>query len=57
MNISEIFDKLDRKKTLTLNQNAAIRVLRTAINEDSLKEEAEKRGCRVWIQDGMFVIQ
>jgi hypothetical protein len=54
MSIQEILQKLERKQTLS--RNSAIRVQRTVVDEESLRQECEARNIPVRVELGMLII-
>lgn len=56
MSIQEVLDKVERKKTITLNRNAVVRVNRTVVDEENLRFESEKRGWNCRIENGMLIV-
>lgn len=56
MSIQEILEKVERKKTLTLNRQACIQVNKTVVDEENLRSECEKRNWMVRSENGMLII-
>lgn len=56
MTTQEVFDKLERKKLLCFDRNAVIKVNRTVVNEESLRDECERLGYRIRAENGMLIV-
>lgn len=56
MTNQEIFDKLERKRLLTFNRQAVIRINRTVVNEESLRDECGYRGISIRVENGMLIV-
>lgn len=56
MTTNEVLEKLERKRTLSMCQSKYIRVQRTAVNEELLREECNKLNIPIRIQLGMLII-
>lgn len=56
MSTTEILEKLQKKQTLTLNRSSCIRVQRVCVDEESLRQECQKREIPIRVELGMLVI-
>ena len=56
MSFQEVLEVLERKRTLSMNSRACVRVQRTSVNEEELRSECERRNIPIRVELGMLVI-